>query len=54
MRAVFVVLILSGVAGVVVGDTSADAGWWLIVLFSALLLLTFRGKLRRARPTNQP
>lgn len=53
IRALFVALILSGIAGVVVGDTSAAAGWWLIVVFSALLLLTFLGKLRQTRPTNQ-
>lgn len=53
LRALFVALILSGIAGVVVGDTSAAAGWWLIVVFSALLLLTFLGKLRQTRPTNQ-
>ena len=53
IRALFVALILSGIAGVVVGDTSAAAGWRLIVVFSALLLLTFLGKLRQTRPTNQ-
>ena len=38
-----VLLILSGISGVAAGDQSATAGWWLIVLFSTLLFLTFVG-----------
>lgn len=36
-------MILSGIGGVAVGDESATAGWWLIVVFTGLLLLTFAG-----------
>lgn len=36
-------MILSGIAGVAVGGQSAVAGWWLIVVFTGLLLLTFVG-----------
>ena len=31
-----VLMVLSGVAGIVVGGTSAAAGWWLVVVGSAL------------------
>jgi hypothetical protein len=31
-------LILSGIAGVTVGGTSAQAGWWLIVVCGILLV----------------
>lgn len=30
--------ILSGIAGIVVGGTSAMAGWWLVIVGGALLL----------------
>ncbi len=43
LRAMCVLLILSGIAGVAVGDESAVAGWWLIVVFSSLLAVTFIG-----------
>jgi hypothetical protein len=47
-RVVCVLMILSGIAGVVVGDASALAGWWLIVVFGTVLVLTF------AWPTTRP
>jgi hypothetical protein len=46
LRAVCVLMILSGIAGVVVGGQSAQAGWWLIVVFGVALLLTFAGARR--------
>ena len=48
LRAACLLMILSGIAGVVVGDASAAAGWWLIAVFSALLLLTFVVAVRQA------
>lgn len=33
-----VLTVLSGIAGIVVGGTSAMAGWWLVVVGGALLL----------------
>jgi len=36
-----VLVIQSGIAGVAVGDPAALEGWWLIVVFGAILLLTF-------------
>jgi len=33
-----VLMVLSGVAGIVVGGTSAMAGWWLVIVGSALLV----------------
>ena len=33
-----VLTILSGIAGIVVGGTSAMAGWWLVIVGGALLL----------------
>ena len=56
IRALFVALILSGIAGVVVGDTSAAAGWRLIVVFSALLLAGggWIGGLRRLAVLGEP
>ncbi len=33
-----VLMVLSGVAGIVVGGTSASAGWWLVVVGSALFV----------------
>ena len=38
-----VLLVVSGIAGVAAGEESALAGWWLIVVFSGLLALTFIG-----------
>ena len=48
LRAACLLMIRSGIAGVVVGDASAAAGWWLIAVFSALLLLTFVVAVRQA------
>jgi hypothetical protein len=31
-------MILSGIAGITVGGTSALAGWWLVAVFGAVLL----------------
>ena len=33
-----VLMVLSGVAGILVGGTSAAAGWWLVVVGSVLFL----------------
>ena len=41
LRVLCILMIVSGIAGVAVGDQSAVAGWWLIVVFGAALLLTF-------------
>jgi len=46
LRAVCVLMILSGIAGVVAGGQSAQAGWWLIVVFGVALILTFAGERR--------
>ena len=50
LRFMCVLLILSGIGGVSAGETSAVAGWWLIVVFGGILLLTFllAGKPRAA------
>ena len=41
LRVACVLAIQSGIAGVAVGDPAALEGWWLIVVFGAILLLTF-------------
>jgi len=41
-------LVLSGIAGVAVGGTSAAAGWWLIVVFGVLLVALLFQRSRRA------
>ena len=33
-----VLMVLSGIAGIVVGGTSAMAGWWLVIVGGALLV----------------
>ncbi len=48
-----VLLILSGIAGVAVGEESAVAGWWLLIVFSGLLALTFIGD-RSSAPSAAP
>ena len=48
-----VLLILSGIAGVAVGEESAVAGWWLLIVFSGLLALTFIGD-RSSAPSKTP
>ena len=41
LRALCVLMVLSGIAGVAAGEEVAAGGWWLIVVFSGLLALTF-------------
>jgi uncharacterized membrane protein HdeD (DUF308 family) len=41
LRVLCILMIVSGIAGVAVGHQSAVAGWWLIIVFGAALLLTF-------------
>jgi hypothetical protein len=52
-KSAFVVVVglaflLSGIAGVAVGGTSALAGWWLVVVGSVLVVLAAR-EIRTAR-----
>lgn len=51
LRAMCVLLVLSGIAGVAVGDEAAVTGWWLIVVFSGLLSVTFIGD-RSSKPSD--
>lgn len=51
LRVVCVLMIMSGIAGVAVGDTSAVAGWWLIAVFGVILLATFALPLARRTPS---
>ena len=40
-----VLTVLSGIAGIVVGGTSAMAGWWLVIVGGALLVaVTVHGR----------
>ena len=49
-----VLLILSGIGGVAAGEDSAVGGWWLIIVFSGVLLLTFVGSRSRTPATDDP
>ncbi len=52
LRVLCVLLIMSGIDDIAAGEDSALGGWWLIIVFSGLLLLTFVGGRSRAASPN--